>query len=102
MDSERLDANVVQVKLNGKDIYCDPGAAFQPFGLVQWSETGVQGLRLDKDGGTWVHTPLPDSSVSQVIRKAELKANMDGDVEGKLTVTYTGLEAVTKRINQRN
>jgi hypothetical protein len=102
MDSARLDANVVLVKLNGKDIYCDPGAAFHPFGLVEWSETGVQGLRLDKDGGSWVHTPLPDSSVSQIIRKANLKADMDGDVEGTLTVTYTGLEAVTRRLHQRN
>jgi hypothetical protein len=90
------------VKLNGKDIYCDPGAAFAPFGLVEWYETGVQGLRLDKDGGTWIRTPLPDSSVSQIIRKADLKANMEGDVEGKLTVTYTGLEALTRRADQRH
>jgi hypothetical protein len=33
-DSTRLDANMVLVKLNGKDIYCDPGAAFTPFGLL--------------------------------------------------------------------
>ena len=30
----QLDANVVVVKLNGKDIYCDPGAAFTPFGIA--------------------------------------------------------------------
>jgi hypothetical protein len=51
MESAKLDANVVQVKLNGKDLYFDPGAAFTPFGFLTWSETGVQGLRLDKDGG---------------------------------------------------
>jgi hypothetical protein len=102
MDASRLDANLVLVKLNGKDIYCDPGAAFAPFGLVEWYETGVQGLRLDQDGGSWIRTPLPDSSVSQIIRKSELKANMDGDVEGKLTVTFTGLEASSRRTDQRH
>src|SRR5262249_8106680 len=50
MDAYKLDANVVLVKLNGKEMYFDPGAAFTPFGMLAWSETGVQGLRLDKDG----------------------------------------------------
>ena len=48
MQSGRLDANLVLIKLNGKDIFCDPGAAFTPFGLLPWPETGIQGLQLDK------------------------------------------------------
>ena len=63
MDDKKLDTNVVLVKLNGRDIYCDPGAAFTPFGLLPWSETGVPGLRLDKDGGSWITTSLPDASL---------------------------------------
>ena len=102
MDGARLDANVAMIKANGKDYYCDPGAKFAPFGLLPWYETGVQGLQLTKDGGTWIKTPLPDASVSQVIRKANLKANADGDVEGKLTLTYTGLEAMTIRHEERH
>ena len=43
-----------------------------------------------------------DSSVSQIIRTAKLKANSDGDVEGKLTVIYTGLEALTRRLDERH
>ncbi len=58
MESGKLDTNVVLVKLNGKDLYLDPGAEFTPFGLLPWSETGVQGLQLNKDGGTWVKTTL--------------------------------------------
>jgi len=56
MQSAKLNSNVVLVKLNGKDLYFDPGGAFTPFGLLEWPETGVTGLRLDKDGGTWIHT----------------------------------------------
>jgi hypothetical protein len=103
MDSTKLDANVVLVKLNGNDIYCDPGAAFTPFGLLPWPETGVRGLRLDKDGGTWVMTTLPQSTDSRIERKAALKlSDTTGSLEGKLTVTFTGLEALQRRVEERN
>src|ERR1700704_5460997 len=62
MQSSKLNANVVLVKMNGKDVYFDPGAAFTPFGLLTWYESGVAGLRLDKDGGSWIQTPLPQAS----------------------------------------
>lgn len=101
MDGRRLDANVVLVKLNGKDTYFDPGAAFVPFGMLPWMETGVTGLKLDKDGGSWVETTLPASADSAIHRKAELKVGEGGDVEGKLTVTYTGLEGAQRRIEER-
>jgi hypothetical protein len=101
MDSSRLDANVVVVKLNGQDMYFDPGAAFVPFGMLPWSETGVTGLKLDKDGGTWVQTTLPPSADSLIRRKAELKFSEGGDLEGKLTVTYTGLEGTQRRVEER-
>jgi len=102
MDRTRLDANVVLVKVNGKEIYCDPGAAFTPFGLLTWPETGVQGLRLDKDGGTWVRTVLPESSASRIERRANIKLSEGGDIEGKLTITFTGLEAILRRMEERN
>ena len=102
MDAYELTDNVVLVKLNGKDVYFDPGTAFTPYGLLPWRETAVQGLRLDKDGGSWVQTPLPDSSQSGVERKAVLKLTDDGNLEGKLTVTFTGLDALAWRMDERN
>jgi hypothetical protein len=102
MQSGKLDANVVLVKSNGKDLYFDPGAAFTPFGMLTWSETGTHGLCVDKDGGKWITTTLPSSSDSEIHRKAMLKLSDSGDVEGTLTVTYTGLEAMYRRLEQRN
>jgi hypothetical protein len=100
MDGNRLDANVVVVKLDGKDVFFDPGAAFIPFGMLPWVETGVQGRKLDKDGGSWLQTSLPTSHESTIQRKAELKLSEGGDLEGKLTVTYTGLEASQRRVEE--
>ena len=102
MQSAKLDTNVVLVKLNGKDLFLDPGAAFTPFGLLTWSETGVKGLRLDKDGGTWIQTTLPLASESRIERVGELSLSDTGDLEGKLTVTYTGLVAMYHRVEERN
>jgi len=101
MDSRRLDSNVVTVKLNGKDAFFDPGAAFTPFGMLPWFETAVQGLKLDKDGGSWLMTDLPASAQSGITRNANLKLTDTGDLEGKVTVTYTGLEASQRRVQER-
>lgn len=102
MDKRKLDANVVLVKVNGKDEYFDPGSAFVPYGLLPWSETGVPGLRMDKDGGAWLLTSLPASSESRIERTAKLTMSDTGDLEGKVTFTYTGLEAWQRRVEERN
>ena len=102
MNGRDLRTNVVVVKLDGKDKYFDPGYEFTPFGLLPWFETDTPGLKLDKDGGTWVMTSLPESSNSQIARKADLKMNSEGTLEGKLTVTFTGLEAAWRRFEERN
>jgi len=102
MQSYKLNSNVVMVKLNGKDLYFDPGGAFTPFGLLAWPETSVAGLRLDKDGGTWIQTMLPLASESRIERVGKLKLSDTGDLEGKLTITYTGLEAMYHRLEERH
>src|SRR5208337_327490 len=100
MQSAKLNTNVVLVKLNGKDLYFDPGGAFTPYGLLQWPETAVPGMRLDKDGGTWIQTTLPEAAESRIERVGKLKLSDTGDLEGKLTVTYTGLEAMDHRLEE--
>jgi hypothetical protein len=102
MDPHRLDDNVVLVKLNGKDTFYDPGTAYTPFGMLPWPETAVQGLRLGKDGGAWVTTTVPDSTVSNITRKADLRMTDQGGLEGKVTVTFSGLEALEMRMELRN
>jgi hypothetical protein len=100
MNVFELNTNVVLVKLDGKDLYFDPGTAFTPYGLLPWHETAVKGLRLDKEGGSWVQTPLPEASQSHVERKAVLKLTDTGSLEGKVTVTFAGLEALWRRLDE--
>jgi hypothetical protein len=100
MQSNKLNTNVVLVKLNGKELFLDPGGIFTPFGLLMWPETGTPGLKLDKDGGTWIKTTLPKASESQIARVGKLKLTDTGELEGKLTITYTGLEAMYHRLEE--
>lgn len=102
MQANKLNSNVVVVKLNGKDLYLDPGIVFTPFGLLSWPETGVPGLKLDKDSGTWIQTTLPQAAESEIARAGKLKLTDAGDLEGKLTITYTGLEAMYHRLEERH
>ena len=75
MDGRRLDSNVVVVKLDGKDVFFDPGAAFTPFGMLPWIETGVQGLKLDKDGGSWLRLDCRPATNPMVQAKRGIEAD---------------------------
>ena len=102
MNAFELNSNMVVVKVEGKDVFCDPATKFAPYGLLPWEETGVMGRKLDKDGGVWIQTPMPESAVSQVQRKADLKLTEEGSLEGKLTVTYSGLTSLWRRLEERD
>jgi hypothetical protein len=99
MSSSQLNNNVVLVRLAGKDLYFDPGTTHLPFGLLPWHETGVKGFIAAKQGGTWTETPRPDSDISRIERKADLRLAEDGVLEGKVTVAFTGLEAFGIRMD---
>jgi transglutaminase-like putative cysteine protease len=101
MNTGDLNNSVVLVNLGDGTVYCDPGVQFMPFAYLPWNETAVKGLRLDKDGGQWVTTTLPGRDDSRIERKAVMKLE-SGSLEGKVTVTYVGLEASWRRVSERN
>ncbi len=101
MISSQLNHTVILVRIAGADRYFDPGTEFTPYGYLPWAESSVLGLRLDKQGGSWVTTSMAPSSGSVVNRVADLKVTETGGVEGTLRVTYTGLEALWRRMDER-
>jgi hypothetical protein len=100
MNPSLLNANVVLVKLDGTDVYLDPGTPFTPFGLLPWNETGIQGLHIGPDGGTWIRMPDPSSTNARLERTAALQLDQTGTLSGTLTVTYSGLEAASQRLSE--
>lgn len=102
MNPWQLNTFVAAVNLEGKEVFLDPGMPYASFAMLPWSETGVIGLKLDKKGGTWVTTPSLKPGDSMIDRKAKLQLLDSGALEGKVTVTYTGIEALRRRIEMRD
>jgi len=102
MDWSQLDAMVAWVKVGNNDFYFDPATRFCPYALLPWNETAAVGLRLDGVSNEFIQTPPPQSRDSVVWRKAYLRLNEDGTLEGKLYVRFTGQESLQLRLDNRD
>lgn len=98
----QLNTEIAVVRLGGQDIFLAPGMHLAPFGTLAWNDTAVSGLRLNESGGVWVTTPLPPASASRLERKATLRLTPDEGLEGTVTFTFTGLDALARRLEERN
>lgn len=100
-DSKQLSADLVWARAGGKEYYLDPGAQYFSFGVLPWGETGVTGLRLEKQKSEFVTTPMPPSAEAMQTRRAEVVMDEDGALEGKLFVDYSGQEGALERQAER-
>jgi hypothetical protein len=100
-ESNRLTNVLVWVRAEGKEYFVDPAARYFPFGLLEWEETGVRGLRLDNNKPEIVSIPLPPSSQAVLIRRTDLEMDDDGVLKGKLQVDFSGLRGAIQRRDER-
>lgn len=98
LNPQQLNAMVVVVRLGSEELYLDPATRYCPFKMLPWQESQAQGIRLGKDWGTLVTTPGSTSAEAVLERKAELQLDADGNLEGKLKVTFSGQEALSRRL----
>jgi Transglutaminase-like superfamily len=98
LDAYQLDSEFALVRLNGNDIYLDPGTRFCPFGLLRWVRTSTKALKLDKKGGTFVDVPLAPCNQAVISRNVEVSLETGGTLKGDLTVEYRGSEALERRL----
>lgn len=98
LSENQLDNVMAVVKINGQDVYLDPGTRFCPYGLIRWTRTSTAALKLDKDGGTFVTVPFAPPDKAGLKRKATLVLAEDGSVSGDLTLQYQGSQALERRL----
>lgn len=94
----QLSSEITVVKLNGNEIYFDPGTAFCPFGLVRWIHASDQGLRLEKGGGSFVAIPPAFADKTPIRRIARGKVGTDGSLKGTIEVELGGNAALEHRL----
>ena len=96
---ESLGGRVALVKLNGQDIYLQPGVRFCPYGLLRWTNTSTDALMFDKKGGTFVTVPPLTNERSMTHRVAAMELTDRGSLKGELTVEFEGQEALEHRLD---
>lgn len=97
-DPYQLNSMVAEIATGSTSRFFDPGTAYCPFNLLPWEETDTSGIRVDALNGALVTTPLEDTKEAVVRRDAELQLDADGNLSGKLSITYEGQEALQRRL----
>ena len=98
LDSSQLNSLVVKVTLGSEARYFDPATLYCPYGMLPWEETDAGGILVDWTKGQIGGTPTPESKDAVIRRRAEFKLDADGNLEGDLTITYEGQEALSRRL----
>lgn len=99
MSTAQLDGAVAWVKVDGRDTFYDPGTPSCPFGMLAWLRTAVTGILPTEKGVMFISTPQPTSDQAMIERKGTLQLDEEGNLSGKIQVSYNGLEALTHRLS---
>lgn len=95
LNSGQLDAIVIELNIDGKRIFVDPGEKMAPFQTLGWAHCGAGGLAMGAgDKVESVVTPLPLNTDNTVFHVGKLTVNPDGTASGALKVAFTGQEAL--------
>ncbi|HEY6970996.1 MAG TPA: DUF3857 domain-containing protein [Candidatus Angelobacter sp.] len=99
LSMRQMNTELAVVKINGEDVYLDPGTKFCPYGFVRWIRTSTAALKLDKSNVSFIQVPTASFERALLHRDAKLTLNESGDLNGDLTVQYEGGEALERRLD---
>jgi hypothetical protein len=98
LNTAQLDAVVVAVNIDGKEILVDPGAKMAPFETLHWAHTGAAGVALDGNGKVEiVVTPLSAYTDNAIVRVGKIGLTAQGQVSGTIKIAFTGQVALSWR-----
>lgn len=95
---DQMDAEAAMVKLGDRTVLFDPATPFCPFGLVHWSRSNAAALRRSESPPAFFTTSVyqPDLALTQ--REIALRLDAAGGLTGTVRTTYTGHEALVRRL----
>lgn len=98
LSSRQLGWTIVNVKLNSKNLFLDPGTRFCPFGLLPWTHTSTEAMLLDTSGGSFLMTPAAPQNKAVVSRTFKGALSEDGTLKGDLRVEFHNTDALDHRL----
>lgn len=97
LDGDQLDAIVISLKIDDKELVVDPGVKMAPFQTLYWSHAGAAGVAMDNGKLETIITPLQENKDNTTVRVGTLNLTPDGAVSGTLKVGFTGQQAIRLR-----
>jgi hypothetical protein len=97
LDWNQLDDEIAIVPVNGKDVFLDPGQRYCEFGQLHWKHTFTQGIRQQDDGTAMAESSGQGYKDTAILRNAALTMESNGKLQGQITITLTGSEALRWR-----
>jgi len=95
LNDDQLDGVVIELNVDGKPIFVDPGEKMAPFQTLAWAHAGAGGVAMGAgDKVETVVTPLPLNTDNTVVHVGKVTVNADGTVAGALKVGFIGQEAL--------
>jgi hypothetical protein len=94
----QFDSEIAMVKVENKYQSFDPATPFCPFGLLFWPKSNTAALTFENGKPVIFTIPglRPEQALSQ--RETALTPDADGNLAGKIQITYHGQEALTRRL----
>jgi transglutaminase-like putative cysteine protease len=87
----------IAVKVGDSWKFFDPSSRYVSPGMLRWQQEAQNGLITDSKDPVFIKTPLSGPDRSKQKRTAKLQLTETGDLEGEVTLEYTGHFAVEKK-----
>lgn len=97
-DPYQLNSLVAEVIVGSKPRFLDPATMYCPDQFLPWEETDAGGIRVDRFNAKLETTPLPEGKDAVTRRTGEFHLDPEGNLDGKLSVSYEGQEALRRRL----
>jgi hypothetical protein len=98
MDNIQLDAVLVQLKIDDKEILVDPGVKMAPFATLHWAHAGAGGVAMDSNNkAEIIVTPLQKNTDNKTLHVGTINVSPQGVVSGTLKVAFIGQRAIELR-----
>jgi hypothetical protein len=91
----QLDALLIDLRIDGKEVYLDPGEKLCPFGQLHWSHALAGGIAENVKG--LIVTPQNLSKDGITAHNADLTLDPLGNVKGSVKIIMNGPEALRWR-----
>ena len=98
MDNIQLDAVLIGLQIEGKEVLVDPGTKMAPFATLHWAHAGAGGVAMDASNKAQIIvTPLQKNTDNSTLHVGTINVSPQGAVSGTLKVAFIGQRAIELR-----